>query len=101
MGIASPAKWLCSDRGIVDIYIYPSGLVAVNAYGYDLDWESGGFGTGAVDASGRFIVQLDNGFSMSGKVSVSGSVRGSAVGPVCKYTFTALRERRAAYDPAP
>jgi hypothetical protein len=99
IGVASPSKWVCDERALIDVYVYPDGTVEVYAYTYDLNFSTGGFGTGTLDAKGRFAISVDTGFVVSGKVSASGTVRGTAIG-ACKYTYAALRRFKAPFDPA-
>ena len=100
LGIATPAKWLCDERAVVDVFIYPDGAVEVHAYTYDLDFSAGTYGLAALLPNGRFVTTMDNGYVVSGKVSASGTVKMLAVSPHCKFTATVFRRTRAAYDPS-
>ena len=99
LGIATPAKWLCEERAVTDIFVYPDGAVEVYVYTYDLDFDAGTYGLAQLLPDGRFSTTMDNGYIVSGKVSAGGTVKGLGLGTTCKYTFTALRRTKAAYDP--
>lgn len=98
MGIASPVKWGCSERAIIDVFVYTDGSYSVQFVDYDADWSSTTPAVGWLIGKGQIVTSFENGWFVSAKVSASGTVKGKATGP-CTYTFTAYRRKQFPYDP--
>jgi hypothetical protein len=98
-GPATPVHWACDERAIVNFWVYDDGSILASTDRYDFDAGFSHSGSGTVDAHGKFIVQMDNGHLIVGRVSSSGTVRGTLYGTACKATFAALRRFHTPSNP--